>query len=163
MKNYNVKLCKNAEKLRPIVRVQVAFKYELKAQIPAANVKLSPHNFHFQCHHSPTAKIFKGREQRNPVTLVRPRVDSNLLSEQCFWEIWPLFCCRLPPSLYSHQNPGSKMSCILPSWSVFTWILEATGMQVEWGFSCFLRSFCIHVLFLTFLEDTKEGVTEPRI
>ena len=84
MKNYNVKLCKNAEKLRPIVRVQVAFKYELKAQIPAANVKLSPHNFHFQCHYSPTAKIFKGREQRNPVTLVRPRVDSNLLSEQCF-------------------------------------------------------------------------------
>ena len=84
MKNYNVKLCKNKGKLRPIVRVQVTFKYELEAQIPAANVKLSPYNFHFQYHHSPTAKIFKGGEQRNPITLVRPRVDSNLLSEQCF-------------------------------------------------------------------------------
>ena len=161
--NDNGKLCKNAGKLRPIVRVQVTFKYELKAQIPAANVTLSPHNFHIQYHHSPTAKIFKGREQRNLVTLVTPRVNSNLLSGQCLWEIWPLSCCRLPPSLYSHQQPGNKMSYILPSWNVFTWILEATGMKVEWGFSCFLRSFCIQVLFLTFLEDTKEGAAEPRI
>lgn len=42
MKNYNGKLCKNAGKLRPIARVQVTFKYELKAQIPASNVKLPP-------------------------------------------------------------------------------------------------------------------------
>lgn len=75
---------KNAGKLRPIVRTPVTFKYELKVQIPADSVKQPPHYLYFHCHHSPTDKIFKGRELRNPITLVRPRVDSNLVSEQCF-------------------------------------------------------------------------------
>lgn len=100
-------------KLRPILRTPVIFKYEMKAQTPGSyvNLSLSLPNLHLHCHHSLTDNIFKERDLWVSVTLVRPRVDSNLLSEQCFWEVWCLFCSRLPPSLYSHRNLGMRWTC----------------------------------------------------
>lgn len=85
-------------------------RWKLKLQPPMwICVSLCPH-LHLHCHYSLTDKIFKERELGVSVTLVRPRLDSNLLSKQCLWEVWCLFCSRVPLSLYSHQEPGNEMN-----------------------------------------------------
>lgn len=112
-------------KLRPIMRSPVTFRYEMKAQTPAAWWTYPFPHLHLHCHRFPTDKIFKGRELGVSAILVRPRVDSNLLSEQRFWEYDVSVAPGCLPSCTVTRNLGMKWTCSAPNWNVLTWILEA--------------------------------------
>lgn len=169
MKKYDIerwltaKRCRLCEEIpgsvKPFVRYPVIFNYGIKAQSPATYVNLLPLPL---CHHSPADKIFKGRELVGvSVTPVRPRVDSALPSEQCFWEVWCLGCSSASLPVYSDQKPGNEMNML--STDLAHLHLNSGGrrsVHVWQGASSDLSASKFY--FPAFLEDTKEGVTEPR-
>lgn len=136
-------------KLRPVLRSPVMFKYEIKARTPAAYVNMSPYPL------LPPLLPFPRRYQREraggSVTLMKAEVIHI-----CFWTVLlrGIMSQLLKGASLLVQSPETwewdehvvyqvRMSA-LEYWRPWVYTSVA-GCRV--GFSCFLRFFCVQVLF----------------
>lgn len=79
------------------MRCPVTFKYGIKAQTAATYLNLPSYPPLPPLSHR--KDIQRERTGKGLSQQVRPRVGSDPLSEQWFWEVWHLTCPRVPPSV----------------------------------------------------------------
>lgn len=173
MKKYNTWLtAKNADYVRiivglvrPFVRYLVTFINGIKAQTAVTYLNLTSYPPLPPLSHR---KDIQRERAGEGLSQVRPRVDSDPLSAQWFWEVWHLSCPRLPPSVgTATRKLGMDWTCSMPSWNVFAWILgpwvyASVKRMLSGGFLALSDPSASKFYFPAFLESIKKVWVNPE-